>query len=118
MGTWIKSKSFECSDSLFERLYWHIFILLVRTEDQIRLIGLDIASHMRYHRYMKARCPTNPSHARFMTVVVVKQEWEVTADGELVKPLPGDLQRKIEPHACWWCLECGSMAKVEMENKS
>ncbi len=64
---------------------------------------------------MKATCPKNPNHKRFETAVHVKQLWEVTQVGDLVRVRNPCLEVTHEPEVdnIWTCGVCGVEAKVE-----
>jgi hypothetical protein len=65
---------------------------------------------------MKARCPNDPEHKRFVTVAHVTQEWIVDEHGEYLSRFEGGESETVhgpDPGNTWQCVECGAEAKVE-----
>jgi len=64
---------------------------------------------------MKATCPKNPTHKRFITVVHITEDWEVNEAGgfEEVANSDGELVHGPDPGNSWTCKDCGAEAKVE-----
>jgi hypothetical protein len=62
---------------------------------------------------MKAICPNNPKHKRFITVAHVSQDWEVDEEGNFMDNL-GDLEIVARPNPgnCWTCKDCHAEAIV------
>jgi len=64
---------------------------------------------------MKATCPTNPNHKRFVTIAHVQEEWVVDELGSFLFRKRG--MEKVDygpdPRTTWTCNECGAIAKVE-----
>ena len=62
---------------------------------------------------MKAICPTNPKHNRFITVAHVSQDWEVDEEGNFIDDL-GSFETVAEPNAgnVWTCKICHAEAIV------
>ena len=65
---------------------------------------------------MRARCPNNEEHDRFMTVAHISQDWEVDAEGEFIKVI-GDGEIVASPRSdnIWTCSICGAEAEVTDE---
>lgn len=63
---------------------------------------------------MKARCPNNPEHLRFVTVAHVSQDWMVDQDGIFLDEVPGECEVVAKPDKgnTWTCVECGAEAIV------
>ena len=63
---------------------------------------------------MKATCPKNPEHKRFLTVAHVQEEWVVDEHGTF-QEVRGTLDTVHGPNPgnIWCCNECGIEAKVE-----
>lgn len=57
---------------------------------------------------MKAVCPNNSEHKRFITTAHVMQEWEVDNHGNFVKELVPCLEISSEPDSGneWVCADC------------
>ena len=62
---------------------------------------------------MKATCPKDPSHDRFITVAAVQEYWLVDSCGEFVDVShSGETLVRPDPLNTWECAECGSEADV------
>lgn len=64
---------------------------------------------------MKAVCPSNPSHKRFLTMAHVSEEWVVDDNGQFIEEGdPGVGEMVAGPHAAntWTCETCHAEAKV------
>jgi len=60
---------------------------------------------------MKACCPKDPTHKKFITVAHVSQDWVVDEHGnflEVVKDL--ETVANPDPWNTWTCAECGAEA--------
>jgi len=66
---------------------------------------------------MKATCPFDPKHKKFVTVAHVAQDWVVDEHGEFIEVDAyfggGETTHKPDPGNTWTCWECGSEAIVE-----
>ena len=64
---------------------------------------------------MKAVCPKNKKHNRFITCVRVEQEWEVDSKGIWIRTVDENIETTHGPHPLntWICSVCGAVAKVE-----
>ena len=65
---------------------------------------------------MKATCPDNPNHKRFITVVHVAENWVVDEEGNFLEThLPDEVETTHGPNPdnTWTCAECGADANVE-----
>ena len=65
---------------------------------------------------MKAVCPKNPSHDRFITCAHVMQDWEVDPEGNWIRTVDEAVQTTHGPHPLntWICSICGTDAKVDL----
>lgn len=64
---------------------------------------------------MRATCPNDPSHKRFITVVHITEEWEVNELGgfvEIANKEDGELLVGPDRGNTWTCKECGAEANV------
>lgn len=63
---------------------------------------------------LKAKCPKDSTHNRFMTSVTLAQDWVVDEFGEWVNSLAEVSVVVAGPDATtlWTCLECGEEAEV------
>jgi hypothetical protein len=62
---------------------------------------------------MKAICPNDPTHNRFITVAHVAQDWIVDEDGDFIEEVETtETVAKPDPGNCWTCETCGAEAKV------
>jgi len=64
---------------------------------------------------MKATCPKDPTHKRFITVVHITEEWEVNAAGgfaEIANSDDGELIAGPDAGNTWTCKDCGTEAEV------
>jgi len=63
---------------------------------------------------MKAICPKNLKHKRFLTTAHVMQEWVVDEHGNFIKCADDCLEVTEEPSPCnvWHCNVCMTEAKV------
>lgn len=64
---------------------------------------------------MKAKCPKNPKHNRFVTVAHVAEDWVVNAEGHFIKVVKGNQPITVHgphPDNTWRCLICGTEAEV------
>jgi len=64
---------------------------------------------------MKATCPNNPEHKRFVTVAHVSQDWVVDEKGNFLEVWDESKETvaKPDPGNTWECYECGEEAIVE-----
>lgn len=66
---------------------------------------------------MKATCPNNKNHKRFITVAHVSQDWVVDERGNFIEVFDENecLETVAEPDPdnTWTCKECGAEATVE-----
>jgi hypothetical protein len=63
---------------------------------------------------LKARCPKNKKHNRFVTVAHVAEDWVVDEKGNWMETI-GTLETTAPPniHNTWACHFCGEEAIVE-----
>ena len=62
---------------------------------------------------MKARCPNDPSHNKFVTTAHVMEEWCVDAEGHWLGTIRClQVDHEPDPDNTWTCAECDAMAKV------
>jgi len=65
---------------------------------------------------MKAVCPKDPTHKKFVTVVTVTEDWVVDAQGNFLD-VPDSSETEVvhkpDPGNTWTCAECGEQARVE-----
>jgi hypothetical protein len=62
---------------------------------------------------MRATCPNNPEHKRFVTVAHEMHDWVVDETGEFVEDLGClGVSCKPDPGNLWTCKECGTQAVV------
>lgn len=65
---------------------------------------------------MKATCPNDPTHKRFVTGAHVAEDWVVDEHGNYIEtnePRDAQVTHKPDPGNTWTCKECGSEAIVE-----
>lgn len=64
---------------------------------------------------MKATCPNNPEHKKFVTTGHIMQDWLVDEYGNWLDTVASCLQitHEANPDNVWTCLTCGSAAMVE-----
>jgi len=64
---------------------------------------------------MKATCPNNPEHKRFVTVAHVTQDWVVDEKGNHIDTFDNckEVTAKPDPGNTWECYECGEEAIVK-----
>ena len=63
---------------------------------------------------MKARCPNDPKHDKFITVAHVAQIWTVDRDGEFLSEVSNDeILEYPSPQNIWTCTECGAEAEFD-----
>lgn len=65
---------------------------------------------------MKATCPKNPEHKKFITVAHVTEDWVVDENGDFVELYSGSETEVVanpHPDNTWTCAECGAEAKVD-----
>jgi len=62
---------------------------------------------------VKATCPKNKKHKKFVTVAHVMEDWIVDENGEWIET-KGQVQTSFGPNPdnIWTCAECGATAKV------
>jgi len=61
---------------------------------------------------MKATCPNNPNHKRFITVAHVSEDWIVDEEGNWLETLQSlETVAKPNPGNSWTCAECKAEAK-------
>ena len=63
---------------------------------------------------MKATCPKNKKHKKFITVAHVMQEWVVDPEGEFIEERTACLEvtHDPDPGNTWACAVCGEEAVV------
>jgi hypothetical protein len=64
---------------------------------------------------MKAVCPTDPGHKKFVTIAHEAHDWVVDEAGNFLELAPNDdVQVTHGPQIgnTWTCFECGAEAKV------
>lgn len=67
---------------------------------------------------MKAKCPIDPDHKRFDTMVTYQQATEVTSDGMIVDVVDGSTPQVLvgpDPGNQWLCLDCFESTEDEVE---
>jgi len=68
---------------------------------------------------MKAICPKNRKHKRFITVAHIMQEWVVDEHGEFIRITKGgeclEVTHKPTMGNIWTCATCGTEAETEFE---
>lgn len=68
---------------------------------------------------MKAVCPKNPKHKKFVTTAHVMQEWVVDEHGEFIKVARNgeclEVVADPDPGNDWTCYVCGAEAKVRKD---
>jgi hypothetical protein len=65
---------------------------------------------------MKAICPKNPKHKKFITTAHEMHEWVVDEKGEFVKDLGCvETTAKPDPDNYWICKICNAHAKIEKD---
>ena len=63
---------------------------------------------------MSARCPKNPDHKKFVTVVHVTEDWIVDSEGDFLEVhSDGEVTCRPDPGNTWTCHTCGAEAEVE-----
>lgn len=63
---------------------------------------------------MKATCPNNSEHKKFLTVASVMEEWLVNENGDWLETTQSlQTNNGPDPGNIWTCAECGAQAKVE-----
>jgi len=63
---------------------------------------------------MKATCPANPKHNKFLTTAHVMEEWLVDAEGNWIETRQClQTDHGPDPDNDWACAICGETAKVE-----
>jgi len=63
---------------------------------------------------MKATCPNDPRHNRFLTTAHVSQTWEVDSEGNFSREVSTDqTDHGPDPDNEWTCAVCQAVAKVE-----
>lgn len=64
---------------------------------------------------MKAVCPNNREHDRFITTAQVKQDWIVDENGNFIETSDNcsDILEHPTKYNIWICEECGVEANVE-----
>ena len=65
---------------------------------------------------MKATCPKNPKHNKFVTTAHEMHDWIVDEKGEFIKDL-GCIEITSGPDQdnIWTCNTCGAAAKIEKD---
>lgn len=62
---------------------------------------------------MKAVCPDDPTHKRFVTVAHVVQDWVVDDEGHFIDEIETtETVHGPNPGNTWTCYECGAAAEV------
>jgi hypothetical protein len=67
---------------------------------------------------MKAVCPKNRKHKRFITVAHVTEDWVVDEHGDFIavhEASETEVVHKPHPDNTWTCAECGAQATVRTE---
>lgn len=65
---------------------------------------------------MKAICPNNPNHKKFVTSAHVVEEWVVDESGNFVEVLSTlETAHGPNPDNLWFCYECGTDAEVLLD---
>jgi len=65
-------------------------------------------------RNMRAKCPNDPTHRRFVTTAHVVEEWLVDSAGLWVETrCTLETAHGPDPGNIWQCAECGATAVVE-----
>ena len=63
---------------------------------------------------MKATCPKNPEHKKFVTTAHEQHDWVVTETGEIIEDLGClDVTHGPDSDNIWSCRDCGAEARVE-----
>lgn len=63
---------------------------------------------------MKATCPNNQEHKRFVTTAHVMEDWLVDECGNFLEALEIiQTDHGPDPENNWTCADCGAQAKVE-----
>jgi succinate dehydrogenase/fumarate reductase-like Fe-S protein len=66
---------------------------------------------------MKATCPKNKKHKKFITTAHVMQEWVVDEKGNFLEVEDGghnlEVTQDPDPANIWHCAICGEQATVE-----
>jgi hypothetical protein len=65
---------------------------------------------------VKATCPADPSHNRFITVAHITEDWVVNEHGEFITeggPGAGEVVALPHPENTWTCVVCGAEANVD-----
>jgi len=63
---------------------------------------------------MRALCPNNVDHKRFLVTAHVTQGWEVNEHGDFIKVTSecDEVTHKPDSQDIWTCSECGAEASV------
>jgi hypothetical protein len=62
---------------------------------------------------MKAVCPNDPTHNRFITVAHVSQDWVVDEEGNFIEEVATqEVVARPDVGNSWTCKVCGVEAKV------
>jgi hypothetical protein len=62
---------------------------------------------------MKAICPKDPTHKKFVTIAHVAEDWLVDEHGNWLSTLGSvETTHKPDPDNDWTCDECGAKATV------
>jgi hypothetical protein len=64
---------------------------------------------------MKARCPNDASHKRFVTTAHVTEDWIVDERGEFLELADdgvGEVVHKPDSGNTWTCVECNAEAVI------
>jgi cytochrome oxidase Cu insertion factor (SCO1/SenC/PrrC family) len=64
---------------------------------------------------MKATCPNNPEHKKFVTVAHISQDWVVDENGNFIEVYNecNETVAPPNPDNIWECNECGASAIVK-----
>ena len=63
---------------------------------------------------MKATCPVDPTHNRFITTATVQEDWLVTATGDYIETKASvQTLRGPDPDNTWECAVCGAAAVID-----
>jgi len=65
---------------------------------------------------MKATCPKNPKHKKFVTTAHELHEWVVDETGEFIKDVHClEVTANPDPDNCWYCKTCHAVAVIEKD---
>lgn len=67
---------------------------------------------------MRAICPNNPEHKRFVAVAYVSEDWLVDEQGNFLEVAPGSETYTLfepNPDNIWYCYECSGNIKAMVD---